>query len=187
MNEINLIELFEALSFSADKHRLQKRKDATGTPYINHPLGVARNIAFLDSLTGKEKSDIINGAILHDTIEDTDTTYEEIQIRFNKEVADIVQEVTNKKELSSEESKKYELERAKTLSLPASLIRISDKIENIKDINNLQPVNWEKWRKINYCEWAKALVDNIKIEHVAVKQLKNLFLQRYYETLNSLK
>ena len=183
----NEIEIFEAIKFSAEKHKEQKRKDSIGTPYINHPLGVARNISFLNSISGQEKTNIIIGALLHDTIEDTDTTFQEIEMRFSTRIAEIVQEVTNQKSLSSDESKLFELEKAKTLSLEASLIRISDKIENIKDISNNQPTSWSADKKLNYISWAKNLVNNISVEHTAINELKYLFLQRYYETLDKLK
>jgi len=182
-----IIEIFEAIKFASEKHKLQKRKDDAGTPYINHPLGVARNISFLNSLQGKEKTDTVIGALLHDTVEDTDTTFDEIEIRFSKEVADIVMEVTNRSDLDGDDSKAWELERAKTLSLQASLIRISDKIENIKDISYNQPNTWTLERKLKYCNWAKQLVTNISIQHTAIGELKYLFLQRYYETLDKLK
>lgn len=186
MDNIYLIQLFEALSFSAKKHKKQKRKDLDNTPYINHPVDVARNIAFLTSLDEKEKLDILNAAILHDTVEDTPTTLNEIENLFNENVAKLVEEVTNQKELTSEQSKLFELEKAKKLSLGAALIRISDKIENVKDINKTQPINWNLERKLKYCNWARNLVQNISIQHDSINQLKYLFYQRYYETLNKL-
>lgn len=70
-----LVPLFTCISFAAEKHKSQKRKDPTGTPYINHPLGVAK---ILVTEAGITELNVIMAAILHDTVEDTETTYEEV-------------------------------------------------------------------------------------------------------------
>lgn len=179
----DLAEIFEAISFAASKHKTQKRKDSIGTPYVNHPLNVARDLVFVG-----EKKETIIGGIIHDVVEDTETTIKEIEIRFGKNVSEIVLEVTNKKDLSGEESKLFELERAKILSSSASSIRIADKYENIGDINLEQPIKWNTERKLNYIIWSKNLVDNIGWENYEpVNRLKCLFYVRYYEKLNLFK
>lgn len=187
MNELifsatDLAEISEALAFSANAHSEQRRKDSIGTPYINHPIDLFRTLSFLPSTT---KTRLI-GCILHDVVEDTTVTSDNIKIRFGEEVANLVMEVTNDKTLTSEDSKLHELERAKTLSLSAALIRIADKISNIGDINKDQPVKWDLERKIKYCKWAKQLVENITIEHEDIKTLKFVFFQTYYKTLDNL-
>lgn len=179
----DLAEIFEALAFAADKHKSQKRKDHIGTPYINHPVGLLRKLAFLPDI---EVYNLIGG-VLHDVVEDTKTTIREIEIRFGKQVADLVAEVTNDKNLTGDESKEHELERAKTLSLQAALIRIADKDENISDITLDQPVGWNIERKLKYITWAKNLVDNIEIEDQSINILKYSFYQRYYEKLHLFK
>jgi guanosine-3',5'-bis(diphosphate) 3'-pyrophosphohydrolase len=83
-------DLLKATHFAAEKHSGQKRKDAFGTPYINHPLGVATNI--LD-IGGIDDLTTLQGAVLHDTVEDTAATFEELEKQFGKEVADLVREV----------------------------------------------------------------------------------------------
>ena len=179
----DLAEIFEAISFAASRHVLQKRKDSIGTPYINHPLNVAKILAFV----GESKTTIIGG-IIHDVVEDTNTTLNEIKIRFGDEVADLVSEVTNKKELSGDESKLFELERAKSLTSAASAIRIADKYENVGDINLEQPIKWPIERKLNYITWAKNLVDNIQWQsYEPVNRLKCLFYLRFFEKLNLFK
>lgn len=182
-----MISIFDAIAFSAEKHKKQKRKDLDETPYINHPVDVLRNIIFLlvDDTTELYLPAMI--AILHDTVEDTNTTYEEIETRYGKDVADGVMEVTNNKELKGEESKTFELEKAKTLSLFASMVRISDKISNVKDIDKTKPKSWDLERKLKYIKWAKALVDNIlHTDSLAILQLKYEFHKRYFEALSRL-
>ena len=179
--------IFDALSFSANKHKTQRRKDKIGTPYINHPIGVARNIAFLVGLPPEIRIIAILVAILHDVIEDTNTTYEELVARFGKEVADGVLGVTNKKDLEKNESKKYEIERAKTLTLVEALVRVSDKMNNVGDIDKDKPASWTHERRVAYCHFAKDLVNNIQYNDLTyVLQLKYNFFQKYFEALDRL-
>src|SRR6266478_3838883 len=106
MNNESTLLLLKSISFAADKHRFQKRKDADATPYINHPINVALTLSEI----GKENDDnLIIAAVLHDTIEDTKTTPEEIENLFGKKVLDIVLEVTDDKTLPKEERKRLQV------------------------------------------------------------------------------
>jgi len=183
-----LVQIFDAISFSAEKHKTQRRKDLEKTPYVNHPLDVARTLMFL--LADEDDADMlyvaVMGAILHDTLEDTETTYEELETRYGTEVTEAVKQVTNNKQLSGEESKAHELEVAKTLDLIPAMIRISDKISNVNDIDKDRPSVWDKERKLKYIKWAKALVNNIDGDNIYIPQLKFEFQKRYYEALSRL-
>ena len=75
--EDELKKLLKALAFAADRHRLQKRKDVDSSPYINHPIALANILCNEGHITD---IDVICSALLHDTIEDTDTTPEELEI-----------------------------------------------------------------------------------------------------------
>jgi (p)ppGpp synthase/HD superfamily hydrolase len=81
-----------ASAFAAHKHRDQRRKGAEGSPYINHPIAVANVLA---NEAGIIDPIILAAALLHDTIEDTDTTPEELELKFGNDFAAIVIEVTD--------------------------------------------------------------------------------------------
>ncbi len=93
-------QLITAIAFAADKHRNQRRKDADASPYINHPIALAN---LLLNEAGVEDQRVLIAAVLHDTIEDTDTTEQELVRHFGKDVADIVLEVTDDKALPKAE------------------------------------------------------------------------------------
>ena len=148
--------VIRAAAFAAHKHREQRRKDVDATPYINHPLSLARVLV--------EEGDVhdpvvLAAAILHDTIEDTRTTEEELIEQFGKEVAAIVAEVTDNKNLSGATRKELQVEHAPTLSARAKLVKLADKISNVRDIGGPNgPVDWPSARKREYFAWAVRVV-----------------------------
>ena len=73
---MSLGDLLFAIDFAAKKHKDQRRKDPDETPYINHPIGVAHSLAHEGKV---EDLNVLKAAILHDTVEDTDTTIEEVK------------------------------------------------------------------------------------------------------------
>ena len=83
----DLTHLLVALEFAAHKHRDQRRKDASASPYINHPIALARLLAVEGGVTDVKT---LVAAVLHDTIEDTDTRYEGLVEHFGRKVADVV-------------------------------------------------------------------------------------------------
>jgi guanosine-3',5'-bis(diphosphate) 3'-pyrophosphohydrolase len=122
--------ILSAAAFAAAKHRNQRRKDAEASPYINHPIALAELLAFV----GIEDLEVLQAALLHDTVEDTDTSFQELEERFGKAVADIVQEVTDDKALPKGERKRLQVEHAAQLSREAKLVKLADKICNLRDI-----------------------------------------------------
>ena len=124
-------QLITALAFAADKHKNQRRKDAEASPYINHPIALAN---LLLNEAGVEDQRVLIAAVLHDTIEDTDTTEQELVKHFGKDVADIVLEVTDDKALPKAERKRLQIEHAAHISRRAKLVKLADKICNLRDI-----------------------------------------------------
>src|SRR5579883_3142358 len=97
----NITLLLKTVAFAAEKHVNQRRKNATKSPYINHPIGVANIL----SEAGVTDLVTLQGALLHDTVEDTNTTFEEIERTFGKEVCNVVRDVTDDKSLPKEQRK----------------------------------------------------------------------------------
>ena len=150
-----LLPLFDALAFSADKHRLQRRKGAAASPYINHPIEVARVLAHEG---GVRDISVLVAAVLHDTIEDTDTTADEIAARFGADIAGLVLEVTDDKALSSAERKRLQVDRAASLSMRARLVRLADKVCNVRDLMHDTPHGWSMERRRDYLDWTEHVI-----------------------------
>jgi len=158
--------LFKALAFSAKKHSKQTRKDIDKSPYINHPIALANILAqrwVIDE-------NVLCAAILHDTIEDTETTAEELRKHFGEKITSIVLEVSDDKSLDKKVRKQLQIDHAASLSKEAKLVKLADKIANITDIINSPPVNWTKERKQDYFTWAKAVVDNLRGVHQGLEK-----------------
>ena len=117
--------LIRAVAFAAEKHRDQRRKDKDASPYINHPIALANLLA---NEANKTDVDVLCAAILHDTIEDTKTTPEELATNFGTKVRDMVQEVTDNKTLLKEVRKQNQIDHSPHLSDGAKLIKLADKI-----------------------------------------------------------
>jgi len=155
----NLTKLLQAASFAAQKHSFQKRKGDDAAPYINHPLEVANLLA---NVGGVEDYDVLIAAVLHDTIEDTKTTPEEITELFGETVCGYVLEVTDDKNLPKAERKQLQIEHAPHLSTGAKLIKLGDKISNITDVMNNPPAGWSKERRSEYIEWGEKVINGLR-------------------------
>ena len=151
--------LLGTLHFAADKHRDQRRKDSEASPYINHPIQVAELIARVGELSDLAT---LQAALLHDTVEDTETTYEEIEERFGNEVAGLVKEVTDDKGLKNETRKRLQVEHAPHLPLKAKLIKIADKISNITSVTYSPPKGWSTERRVEYLDWSARVVEGCR-------------------------
>lgn len=160
--------LMTALAFAADKHKNQRRKDANGSPYINHPIALA-NLLLNEACIEDQR--VLIAAILHDTIEDTDTTEQELAKHFGKDVADIVLEVTDDKSLPKTERKRLQVEHAAHASRRAKLVKLADKICNLRDISGSPPADWSTQRKREYFDWAKSVVDAVRGVHPGLEHL----------------
>ena len=155
----NLKNLLRAASFAANKHTGQTRKGDDAQPYINHPLEVANLLANIGKV---EDFDVLIAAVLHDTIEDTETTEEEITELFGAAVCGYVLEVTDDKSLPKAKRKQLQVEHALHLSTGAKQIKLADKISNITDVMNNPPAGWSKERRLEYINWGKNVVDGLR-------------------------
>jgi len=147
--------LMEATLFAADKHRGQKRKDAQKTPYINHPIYVVNLMAGVGGITDIE---LLQAGMLHDTVEDTDTSPEEIETRFGYAVRSLVMEVTDDKSLEKQERKRIQIEKAPRLSPRAKIIKLADKIANLTDMIVSPPAHWPLERRQQYVDWSNKVI-----------------------------
>jgi GTP diphosphokinase / guanosine-3',5'-bis(diphosphate) 3'-diphosphatase len=171
MSELNLI--MKALSFAAHKHRDQRRKDVDASPYINHPISLAN---ILTNEGGIHDVEVICAALLHDTIEDTATTAEELELVFGPAITTIVMEVTDDTTLQRADRKRLQIEHAAHASDKAKLVKLADKISNLRDVAINPPETWSLERRQEYFDWAKQVIDQLRGVH---KQLEALFDAAY--------
>ncbi len=157
-----------ALQFAAEKHRDQRRKDLLASPYINHPIELAN---VLCNEGGVSDQAVLCAAILHDTIEDTETTYDELAASFGVEIAALVAEVTDDQTLPKAERKRLQIEHAAHASRGAKLVKLADKICNLRDMRTRPPAGWDLARRREYFDWAKAVVDNLRGAHAGLERL----------------
>jgi guanosine-3',5'-bis(diphosphate) 3'-pyrophosphohydrolase len=165
-------ELLRALRFAAHKHRDQRRKGIDASPYINHPIEVAELIG---RVGGIDDLAVLIAAVLHDTVEDTETTLQEIEETFGAEVRALVAEVTDDKSLPKAERKRLQIEHSPRLSGRAKLIKIADKACNVRDVTHSPPRGWDEERRREYLEWARRVVDGCRGA--------NAELERYFDEL----
>lgn len=143
----------QAAAFAAEQHRLQKRKDAEASPYVTHPLIVARLVAEAGFDTPT-----VMAAVLHDVLEDTAWTERELAGLFGPQVAALVREVTDDKALPWKTRKDLQVQNAPSLSTRAKAIRIADKIANVTDVIHRPPVDWSEMKRAEYMAWATRVV-----------------------------
>jgi GTP diphosphokinase / guanosine-3',5'-bis(diphosphate) 3'-diphosphatase len=160
--ELDLALLLRALSFAAHKHRDQRRKDAEASPYINHPIALAEALTVEGGITDVE---VLAAALLHDTIEDTATTLEELRGQFGERIAGMVAEVTDDKDLPKAERKRLQIVHAAGISPGAKLVKLADKICNLRDVAERPPSKWDLERRREYFEWAKRVIDGLRGVH----------------------
>ena len=169
INENDLKLLLKALSFATHKHRDQRRKDVCASPYINHPIILANILCNEANVTDIE---VICGALLHDTVEDTETTPEELEHKFGASIMAIVLEVTDDKDKSKVERKQAQIDHAAAISDKAKLVKLADKISNLRDVGVNPPAGWSLQRRQEYFDWAKQVIDQLRGVH---PQLEKIF------------
>ena len=164
--------VLRAAAFAAEKHRAGRRKDEDASPYINHPI----RAAYILVRAGIEDPSVLAGALLHDTVEDTHTTVDELEVVFGYEIATIVADCSDDKTLSKLERKQAQIDHAAKLGHKARLVKLADKIANVNDINGAPPAGWSVERKREYFDWAKKVVDQMRGTH---RELEDLFDAEY--------
>jgi guanosine-3',5'-bis(diphosphate) 3'-pyrophosphohydrolase len=163
----NELLILRAMDFAAHKHRDQRRKDEEASPYINHPISVSLLLADIGGIADAE---VLSSAILHDTLEDTDTTPEELEAAFGMRIRKLVEEVTDDKRLPKARRKELQIDHASQLSPDAVLIKLGDKISNVLDITHSPPANWNLQRRREYLDWAEAVVRNCPKVNAALER-----------------
>ena len=151
--------LLFAINFAARKHQDQHRKGQHKEPYINHPLRV---VEILWAVGGVRDLDTLVAAVLHDTLEDTATSVEELEASFGPRVVALVQEVTDDKSLPKAVRKRLQVEHAPHISDSAKLIKLADKIHNVHDLSHDSPPDWSHERIVRYVDWAEAVVAGLR-------------------------
>ncbi|CAK0767172.1 HD domain-containing protein [uncultured Gammaproteobacteria bacterium] len=144
-----------ALDFAAQKHTDQRRKGSRAEPYLNHLAEVARMLA--EATDGEDLALIVAG-LLHDTVEDTATSREELVQLFGTDVADLVMEVTDDKSLTKAERKQAQVTKTPHKTLRARMIKLADKTSNLRALCTSPPRGWSVERRLEYFDWAKAVV-----------------------------
>jgi guanosine-3',5'-bis(diphosphate) 3'-pyrophosphohydrolase len=157
--------VLQAAAFAAEKHRNQRRKDEEASPYINHPIQLAYILVQADV----EDPVVLAAALLHDTIEDTNTTLDELEIVFGYEITNIVAECSDDKRLTKLERKQAQVDHAAHISHKAKLVKLADKIANVSDMNGAPPAGWSQERKREYYDWAKQVVDRMRGTHAVLE------------------
>ncbi len=158
--------ILAAARFAAEKHAQQKRKGAMGEPYFNHLVEVAELIA-----ASSEELDVelVMAAFLHDTVEDTGVTLQQLEERFGGDVAGLVAEVTDDKSLPKETRKDLQVRNAHKKSERAQTLKLADKISNLRSVLASPPVGWSLERKQQYFEWARQVVSGLTTPNPVLK------------------
>ena len=140
---------------AARAHAGQTRKGAAAQPYINHPCEVADLVA----ATGAD-ADTVIAAILHDVVEDSDATLDDLREAFGPKVAQLVAVLTNPPEwddLPRSEMKLRQADHIADAAAEAKLIKIADQASNLRDIAH-DPPDWPATRAVEYIEGAARVV-----------------------------
>ena len=163
----DITRLLSAIDFAAYRHRKQVRKGTEGVPYVSHPVAVAELIARVGRVT-----DIVTllAAILHDTIEDTETTADEIVAQFGAEVRDVVLELTDDKNLPKEERKRLQIVHAADSSRRAKIVKLGDKIVNVSDVTRDPPAGWDVARRREYLDWSEKVIAGCRGVNTALER-----------------
>lgn len=159
--------IIKALNFAAEKHKIQTRKDAAKTPYIIHPMGVADSIMMIGNVYDAH---ILMGALLHDTVEDTNTTFEELNQTFGTTIEAYIREVTDDKSIPKIERKRMQVVHAPAASAGATVIKLADKLYNLNDIIQNPPPYWPIERRNEYFRWAQEVINGLPPINDALKK-----------------
>ena len=147
--------LLKAMHFAADLHKTTTRKGAAQEPYVNHVIEVAELLARIGGVTDPIT---LQAAILHDIVEDTPVTFADLERGFGRDVRQIVEEVTDDKQLPKSERKQIQVDKAPGLSAAAKMIKIADKTSNVQAIMLSPPADWSRERRLEYVDWSERVV-----------------------------
>ena len=180
---LNALPLFiDALAFAAHKHREQRRKNVAASPYINHPIALAHVLVREGGVTDIS---VLCAAILHDTVEDTQTTFAELELQFGAEIAGIVREVTDDTTLPKAQRKQMQVEHSPHLSRGARLVKLADKICNLRDVANDPPASWAHERRVEYFEWANRVINGLRGTHPSLEAAFDVVYERGFSLVEA--
>ncbi|WP_245524117.1 HD domain-containing protein [Methylobacterium nonmethylotrophicum] len=157
-----------AADFAARRHADQRRKGAAREPYVNHLAEVATLLA---DTVDEPNAWLVAAGWLHDTIEDTGTTHDELAGLFGSVIADLVAEVSDDKSLPKAERKRLQVERAPHKSQDAKAIKIADKISNLRSLASSPPDDWDRTRVLAYVTWAESVVAGCRGTNAALESI----------------
>ena len=169
-------ETLAAARFAAQKHSAQRRKGNPAEPYVNHPIEVAHLLA---EIPAQLDPTLLIAGLLHDTLEDTNTTRLELAQHFGEDVAGLVAEVTDDKSLPKKVRKALQIEHAPGKSPRAQNLSTADKISNLRSTLTNPPSDWSAQRRREYFEWAKAVVDRFQAVDPGLKAEFDRTYERY--------
>src|SRR3984957_10557687 len=177
MIDKDVCRILDGVSFAAEKHKLQTRSDQAKTPYIIHPMRVAKSLLVVGNV---RDPDMLIAALLHDTVEDTETTFEEIRVAFGQRVEGFVREVTDNKLLPKDERKRLQIEHAPHKSACAAMIKLADKNDNLTSMLKEPIVGWTKERTDGYFVWAQKVVNALPWVNAPLKKQVDQTIASYY-------
>ncbi len=173
-------QLLGAVLFAATKHKDQRRKGHSTVPYVNHVIEVAELLARVGGITDVA---VLQAALLHDTVEDTETTFEEVEEKFGADVQRLVEEMTDDKSIPKAERKRLQIAHATAMSERGKLIKIADKISNIRDIVDRPPPDWTWERRRTYVQWGEDVVAGCRGVNVKLEALFDMVVADAWEKL----
>ena len=168
-------DLLRAIEFASRKHSTQRRKDKDASPYINHPIAVTHLLAHSGGVSDLET---LMAAVLHDTIEDTKTTGEELEAQFGRTVRELVEELTDDKDLDKQDRKRLQIDHAPGLSTRAKAIKLADKIANVQDVTDAPPKTWDQTRRVEYLDWTEKVVAGCRGTNAPLEKCYDEVLKR---------
>jgi guanosine-3',5'-bis(diphosphate) 3'-pyrophosphohydrolase len=154
----DISSILHAAHTAAQWHSTQTRKGAAGEPYINHLLEVAAMVA---EATGGKDPALIIAALCHDAIEDQHIPREVIAEMFGEDVASLVVECTDDKSLPKSERKRLQIVNAPKKSARAKLLKLADKVSNLRSVADSPPSHWPAQRRLDYVAWARQVVSGL--------------------------
>ena len=178
LSDKDVERILDAVSYSAECHQMQFRKNAQKTPYVSHPMSVAQTILTVGQV---RDGDIIIAALLHDTIDETHATYQDIRSRYGSKVEGMVREVTEDKTLSSAKRKKIQIIQAPNKSSGAAIISLSDQIFNLNNLLQNPPIDWTRERIDQYFQWVQSVVNHLPDANAPLKEEANKLIKEYWK------
>lgn len=161
-------KVIAAIAFAAHKHRDQRRKDGSASPFINHHIALVNVLA---NEAGIDDERVLIAAALQDTIAYAQTSEQEVAREFGQEITGIVLELSHGKLLPKAKRVRWQVEQAATLSRRARLVMLADAICNLRSVASNPPPDWSLPRRQQYFDVVKASVAGLRGVHPALEHI----------------